>query len=419
MYPNKVRADAFRQGDLDMKRMMWMLVSSLAAGVALVAPAAAQQADDAKASLAESTAVLRNVESLQFKSKRYATGVLKDIIDSEGDVWIYRPKGQAQATFKVTGRVKQPGMPDKKLVLVHDGSSIRWLDYEKNTMFVRPVGDKQAAQEMNYANQLFLNELIQPEPYGKELKAEKITRTGIEQVMNEVCEVIAAGPSSGERATTWAISQVDRLPRRMEMAQGEGTTKIAMILDIWDVRTDGKLSAKNFEIEMPAGFVLDEKLPQAPVAPAAAAQPPVELGVPVGSTAPQFTLKSVDGKDVSLASMKGSPVVLEFFGTVNKASVANGGDMKALSDQFKANNVRFVGLACRESDDAAAKAYFQNNNLGYTLVPKADAAMAEYKIVGFPSYYVLDADGNVAAFFQGWPGKDKLSDAISKASEAK
>jgi peroxiredoxin/outer membrane lipoprotein-sorting protein len=402
-----------------MKRMMWMLVSALAASAAWVAPVAAQQAEDAKASLAESTAVLRSVESLQFKSKRYATGVLKDIIDSEGEVWIFRPKGQAQATFKVTGRVKQPGMADKKLVLVNDGSAVRWLDYDKNTMFVRPVGDKLANQEMNYANQLFLAELLQTEPYAKDLKAEKLVKTGMEQVMNEVCEFISSGPKTDDRATIWAISQVDRLPRRMEMAQGSSENKIAMILDMWDVRTDGKLSAKDFEIEMPAGFVLDEQLPPPPPTAAPVAPPVVELGVPVGDPAPAFTLKSADGKDITLASMKGSPVVLEFFGTIVKASTAHGADMKALSDEFKARNVKFLGLACRNSDEAAAKAYFQNNNLSYTLIPNGDAIVADYKILGFPSYCVIDADGNVAAFFQGWPGKDKLSEAITKASDAK
>ena len=403
-----------------MKRMMWMLVSSLAAATALVAPAAAQQAEDAKASLAESTAVLRNVESLQFKAKRYATGVLKDIIDSEGEVWVFRPKGQQAVSFKVSGRVKQPGTADKKLMLVNDGTTVRWLDYEKNTMFVRSVGDKQANQEMNYATQLFLSELTQPAPYAKDLKAEKLTKTGIEQVMNEVCEIIASGPATGDRATVWALSQVDRLPRRMEMAQGAGENKIAMILDMWDVKTDGKLSTKDFEIAMPAGFVLDEKVNQAPVPPANAAAPVnVELGVPVGSPAPAFTFVGSDGKDVSLASMKGTPVVLEFFSSISKASVAHGADMKAVSEQFKAQNVKFVGLACREMDDAGAKAYFQNNALAYTLVPKGDAAIADYKVLGFPSYCVIDANGNVTAFFQGWPGKDKLAEAVTKASAAK
>jgi cytochrome c biogenesis protein CcmG/thiol:disulfide interchange protein DsbE len=399
-----------------MKRMMWMLVSSLAATAAWVAPAAAQQAEDAKATLAESTQVLRNVESLKFKSKRYATGVLKDIIDSDGEVWIYRPKGVAQATFKVTGRVKQPGMADKKLVLVSDGKAVRWLDYDKNTMFVRPVGDKQANQEMNYANQLLLNELTLAEPYAKDLKNEKLEKTGIEQVMNEVCEIITSGPKVGDRATIWAISQVDRLPRRMEMAQGAEPNKIAMILDMWDVTTDGKLTAKDFEIAMPAGFVLDEKLPSAPIPPVNAQVPAIELGLPVGMPAPAFTLTASDGKDVSLASMKGTPVVVEYFGTMFKQSTQHGADMKALSDEFAGKNVKFLGLACRDSDMAAAKAYFQNNNLSYTLVPNGDSTLADYKVTGFPSYYVIDAEGNVAAFFQGWPGKDKLSEAIGKAS---
>ncbi len=398
-----------------MKRMMWMLVSSLAATAAFVAPAAAQQSEDAKASLNESTAVLRGVEALQFKSKRHVTGAFKGLIDCEGEVWIYRPKGAQHAMFRVRGTAKQPGGADKKIEVVGDGTVVRWIDHTKNTLFVRPVNDRETKQEMTYVDQLLLQEFLQPSPYAKELTSDKLEKTGIEQVNNEVCEIITASPKEGGRARIWALSQVDRLPRRMELAQGDGEQKVSWIFEAWDVKTDAKLSAKDFDLPLPEGFKLDERVPQA-AAPANAVPPPaVELGVPVGATAPAFSLKTADGKDLTLASMKGSPVVLEFFGTMFKKSTEHAADMQALADQHK--NVKFVGLACRESDDMAAKSYFQSNNLSYTLVPKADAAVAEYKVIGFPSYYVIDTDGNVAAFFQGWPGKDKLEEAITAAAK--
>jgi hypothetical protein len=89
------------------------------------------------------------------------------------------------------------------------------------------------------------------------------------------------------------------------------------------------------------------------------------------------------------------------------------------TNEFKDKSVKFVGMACREKDETASTEYFQTNGLTYTLVPKGDAAVADFKVKGFPSYVVIDPKGNVAAFYQTWPGKDVMMSEINKALEAK
>lgn len=402
-----------------MKRTTWMFLGLIAAAAVALAPdARAQHAEDAKATLAETTAALRNVESLTFKSRRYATSILKDIIDSSGEVKIYRPKGQSTTYVMATGRIKQPGAPDKQLTVTHDGKVVRWLDHKTKTLMARPMGDSKAKAELTDLGQLLPAELLAADPFAQDMKAELIERIGLEEVLGEVCEIISAGSKAGDGARIWAISQVDRLPRRMENARGTGSDRLSMICDMWEVRTDVKLSAKDFEIALPAGYTLDEKIPAQITPPAdAVPPPPVELGVPVGSPAPEFSLKDATGKDISTSSLKGSTVVLEFFGTKFAGSLSRADDMKALYDAHRGSGVKFVGLACRENDEAAPKAHWQSHAMPYPLVPQADVTLGEFRVIAFPSYYVLDARGNVAAFFQGWPGRAALDEAIKAAAK--
>ena len=88
------------------------------------------------------------------------------------------------------------------------------------------------------------------------------------------------------------------------------------------------------------------------------------IGVASGTPAPTFTGKDSKGEEISLANMKGNVVVLEFFGTMFKASNIGSLDIQSMSTgEFKDKGVKFIGMACREPNDAAAVDYFKNNGL--------------------------------------------------------
>jgi len=389
---------------------------------AIVTPALAQQSDDAKVSLAESAKAMQTVSGLTFDGKKYGTGMLKEIIDCEGKVKIWRPEAGKPAKLVVTGKIKQPAAADKMLTYMQDGTIAQWLEQKDNSMYERGMMDSLALQEFNLAKQIVPEDYFAGQPFGQVLKMEKLSKLPNDNIKGEVCEIIEGSTADGSRTITWAISVADKLPRRMEMATGKDDKKIAMILEITNVNASAKLSADDFKIAMPTGFVLNkmQDMPKAanPNNPNQPAQPEIELGLKSGVPAPAFSFKDVDGKDCSLGAMKGNVVVLEFFGSMFKASAVGSATIQSMTDDFKGKNVKFVGLACREPSDAVAKEYFKTNALTYTLVTKGDAAVADYNVKGFPSYYVITPDGKIAAFFQNFPGKDVLASAINQAMQS-
>ena len=264
-------------------------------------------------------------------------------------------------------------------------------------------------------------EYTSKQPFGQVLRMEKLTKLPNDNVKGEVCEIIEGSTADGSRTITWAISVADKLPRRMEMATGSGDKKISMILEMTGFNAAAKLSAADFKIALPPGYV-DDKQANVPANVATPGMQPaqdVELGLKAGTAAPAFSLKDASGTAVTLDSFKGNVAVVEFFGTMFKASTVGSAALQSMTEDFKGKNVKFVGLACREGSEAAAKDYFKTNGLTYTLVPKGDAAIADYKVVGFPSYYIITPDGKVAAFYQNFPGKDVMAGAINQAMQAK
>lgn len=396
-------------------------ILAAAAVAAIVCPAMAQQADDAKATLNESAKAMREVQNLTFESKRYGTGMLKDFIDCDGTVTMWRQPGGKAPTVMVTGRIKQPGAGDKKLHYTNDGVTSRWLEQKDNKLYERPAADTLAIQEQSLAKQLMPDEYASAEPFGQVLKMDKLTKLSADSVLGEPCDIIEGATADGTRTITWAISTKDRLPRRMEMATGQGEQKLSMVLEMKNFDTSKKFAAKDFDIPLPVGFIVDKSAPAAaPSIPGQPNVPAAQIGVAAGTAAPSVMVKDAEGKEFAIDGMKGNVVVLEFFGTMFKASNIGSLDLQSLSSaDFKDKNVKFVGMACREPNENAAKEYFKNNGLTYTLVPKADAAVESFKVKGFPSYVVLNPKGEVASFFQTWPGKDIMSSAITQAIEAK
>jgi peroxiredoxin Q/BCP len=126
-----------------------------------------------------------------------------------------------------------------------------------------------------------------------------------------------------------------------------------------------------------------------------------------GEPAPDFTLTSDSGEDVTLSSFRGRPVVLYFYpkdDTPGCTAQAEG--FRDLHDEFGARGAVVVGAS---TDDVDSHRRFKEKfALPFTLVADPDHEAAEaYGVWGERSYkgrtymgiqrstFVIDADGNV------------------------
>ncbi len=130
--------------------------------------------------------------------------------------------------------------------------------------------------------------------------------------------------------------------------------------------------------------------------------------LPVGTQAPQFTLKTPQGESVSLSSMRGKAVLLEFFASWCPHCVAEAPHLAALARSFAGQPVAFASINADSEDAGSVYAYHRYFGLpfpalvdpgqhagSYSHPGSVGKVSAAYKIADFPTFYVLDKNGIV------------------------
>lgn len=121
-----------------------------------------------------------------------------------------------------------------------------------------------------------------------------------------------------------------------------------------------------------------------------------EEAVQPGNVAPDFTLKTIDGKDFSLSSLKGKYVVIDFWGSWCGWCIKGIPEMKKTYDKYK-GKIEFVGVDSGDTEEDW-KAAVKQHGLPWINVINSENpnVVALYGVRGFPTKFVIDPEGKVA-----------------------
>ncbi|MBQ7441362.1 MAG: TlpA family protein disulfide reductase [Prevotella sp.] len=120
-----------------------------------------------------------------------------------------------------------------------------------------------------------------------------------------------------------------------------------------------------------------------------------------GMTAPIFTLKDMDGKDVNLTSFRGKYTVLDFWGSWCGYCIQGFPDMKASYAKYK-DKIEFIGIDCQDTEEKW-KSAVARYELPWVHVrnTSADDIPTMYAVTGYPTKVVIDPQGNILKTFAG------------------
>ena len=120
-----------------------------------------------------------------------------------------------------------------------------------------------------------------------------------------------------------------------------------------------------------------------------------------GAVAPDFTLKDLQGKDLTLSSLRGKYVVLDFWGSWCGWCIKGIPDMKKYYEKYK-DRMEILGVDCRDTEEKWKDAV-EKHELPWLHVRNTDEAdiTVKYGIQGYPTKIVIDPEGKVAKIVVG------------------
>jgi thiol-disulfide isomerase/thioredoxin len=142
--------------------------------------------------------------------------------------------------------------------------------------------------------------------------------------------------------------------------------------------------------------------------------------LPLGSVAPAFTLRTPAGAPLRLESLHGKAVLLEFFATWCPHCAAEAPHLARLARSLPAKRYAVVGVNADSEDAASVFAYHVWFGLPFpALVDHRSSSVtwpehgaigpvsSRYAVDRFPTFYVLDRNGEIA-----WRSSGEQPDAL-------
>jgi thiol-disulfide isomerase/thioredoxin len=139
-----------------------------------------------------------------------------------------------------------------------------------------------------------------------------------------------------------------------------------------------------------------------------------------GQPAPDFSLKTLDGKDVKLSDLKGNVVVLDFWATWCPPCRASLPHLNKVAEnkELAEKGLKVLAVNDKEASDKV-EGFMTKNKYSFAVPMDADGStMTEYKVRGIPTTIVVGRDGVIRNVFIGYSGEEgskKLDAAIEKA----
>jgi thiol-disulfide isomerase/thioredoxin len=135
----------------------------------------------------------------------------------------------------------------------------------------------------------------------------------------------------------------------------------------------------------------------------------------IGKPAPELAVNDLQGEPVALASFKGKTVLLDFWATWCPPCRADGPALDKLYKKYGQQELMILGISVSE-DRAIVEKFLGEHPHTFPVVLTTENEMPRpYQIGIFPTYIVIDKDGNVTAAVEGDKGFSDLQGLLKKA----
>jgi thiol-disulfide isomerase/thioredoxin len=348
---------------------------------ALIAPVASGAPDPAEI-LEEAPRALASTGDITYRFVYTGHGSLAGHFS--GRVKLKKGKAPGRGAMWVSMQVpERHGSTEnpRTLRIATRGSGIRVLDERRRTVSHGTLTGG-SGHLLTYAYYGVLFQFVRLQPFAAELGDSLIAYVGVDTVNGVPCDVVqAANNSFGGADVHWIIGRDDRLPHAQHWDVTTPGVTGGFQFEIDSLVSNAELSDADFDIGTPAGYVeVDEDA----------------RNVGIGRPAPDWTLRTHDGKAVHLADLRGEVVVLDFWASWCPPCWKLMPEFDSVAKEFEGRGVRFFGVNAWESPSVDPAAYEAERSIGYPVLIEGETIAADYKIGSLPAVFVIDRAGRIA-----------------------
>lgn len=198
---------------------------------------------------------VKAAKAFSYRAEYTAEGWVTDVVaTANGTVVIGKQSDAGVERFQCQVKVKPPKSEDVLEFTAGSNGDTYFLVDSKAKMVYEDMDVGVLGSQSRNIRRVVMTELGVPEPFSKELKAEKTEVKGVAKVGDEECfEVFAAPPQSPE--LTWYIAKKDFLPRKLKRTLKNPEGKVGSTeLTLSDFVVNPKEPKDPFKVIVPDGF---------------------------------------------------------------------------------------------------------------------------------------------------------------------
>lgn len=358
----------------------------------------------------QAQAAIRSLKAIRYEGQGEVEGVMRLRIPRMEGVVTLAPLPNADVPrLRVEGRSTEWNKPEPAAVqLLCDGKKVSFVHYGEKAFASRELPG--GVTLLNNGTPLLMRELANPRPLEREATAREVRHVGTETVGDVECDAIHFVYAADGGEVRWYFAKSDHLPRRVERYVDSPVGKSTIRISINRLELNPEIKDELFAFQQPEGFK-----------DMGAAREPASGGdndlLAVGSVAPDWTLKDGDGREVSLKSLRGKVVLLDFWATWCAPCRIAMPHIQRLYDKYKDKPVAIYGVNCWERDPKAKPLDFMKSlKHTYPQLLDGNAVAAAYQVKGIPTFYLISPEGKILMTFAGMtPDLEKtVDDLIAK-----
>jgi len=128
--------------------------------------------------------------------------------------------------------------------------------------------------------------------------------------------------------------------------------------------------------------------------------------------APDFTLQDLSGKKVSLAGLKGSVVLVEFWATWCPPCRTSIPALEKLHRAYAGKGLAILAVSMDEGSWDEVRAFCSEHHITYTVLQGTEQVSTKYAVRMIPATYLVDRQGTIQKRYLGEMNEERIEKDI-------